>query len=507
MKDPSIEKDDFHSCFQKISCFHPLKLGQMCLNLRYRLRLISLNNQGQSSLQMVIPLVILFFILSAFTILLPRLTPLQTIGLGVGTAIFVISFVSTDFALYILIFSMLLSPEFIIGTTQGASLGRGVTLRIDDIILLIIGFSWLAKMSINKDLGLFLRTPLNKPIAYYIIVCMISTLFGAITGKVHLKTGLLFVLKYFEYMIIYFMVVNHIKDKRQINHFLWAMLITCVIVSVIAIVQIPGGGRVTAPFEGASGEPNTLGGYLVFMVSIVIGLFLTTPSFRNQLIYGFLIFLFLVPLLYTQSRSAYLAVIPAILAFLWLSEKRNWVLAGLILIGISLPFTAPKPAKDRMTYTFTQGKNRPDVVEIRGVKLDTSTTARVNSWKDASKDWINHPILGHGVTGYRFVDAQYIRVITETGFLGLFTFFYLMVTIFRRTYNIFQASLGPFERGLSMGFLAAFIGLLFHAIGANTFIIVRIMEPFWFMTAMVMMILDLEADGSEVHGKYHVDSM
>jgi hypothetical protein len=27
---------------------------------------------------------------------------------------------------------------------------------------------------------------------------------------------------------------------------------------------------------------------------------------------------------------------------------------------------------------------------------------------------------------------------------------------------------------------------LFHALGANTFIIVRIMEPFWFITAVVV---------------------
>jgi len=59
-----------------------------------------------------------------------------------------------------------------------------VTLRFDDFAILIIGFSWLAKMAINKQLGLFLKTPLNKPIGYYIIVCLSSTLLGAIFGEV-----------------------------------------------------------------------------------------------------------------------------------------------------------------------------------------------------------------------------------------------------------------------------------------------------------------------------------
>jgi len=43
-----------------------------------------------------------------------------------------------------------------------------------------------------------------------------------------------------------------------------------------------------------------------------------------------------------------------------------------------------------------------------------------------------------------------------------------------------------------MGFPAGFIGLLVHSIGANTFIIVRIMEPFWFVAGMVAMIPELE---------------
>ena len=289
-------------------------------------------------------------------------------------------------------------------------------------------------------------------------------------------------------MIIYFMVVNHLESKKQVQNYLGAMLVTCAIVSIIGIAQIPGEGRISAPFEGETGEPNTLGGYLVFMLAINIGLFLNSSFFRDRLICGLLALLFAIPILYTQSRTSYLAAIPVMLAFVWLSEKRSWVMIALILISISLPFLAPKAARERITYTFTQGKKRADVVEVGGVRLDTSSSARIQSWKAASRDWIKHPFLGFGVTGYWFVDAQYVRVVMETGFLGLFTFFLLVVTIFRQTFQVFKQTTEPFYKGLSMGFLAGFIGLLFHSIGANTFIIVRIMEPFWFMTAIVVMI-------------------
>ena len=453
-----------------------------------------LNSSGQSSFQLIIPLILVLFLLIGFATLIPVLSTTKTLGLVAGLVIFVASFMSTDIALYILIFSMLLSPEFIVGSTGGASLGRGVTLRLDDFILLIIGFTWLAKMSINKDLGLFLRTPLNKPIAYYILACLVSTLLGALFGRVQLKTGFFFVLKYFEYMVVYFMVVNHLKNKRQVRNYLWAMLITCAIVSFIAIFQIPGGGRVSAPFEGEAGEPNTLGGYLLLMISMTIGVFLTSSSFRNRLIYGSLIILFFIPLLFTQSRSTYVAVFPAIITFLFLSEKKKFIFAAMIVIGISLPFLAPRAAKERVSFTFGQGRFRTDVVELGGVKLDTSTSARLFSWISASRDWIKHPFLGFGVTGYRFLDAQYFRVMLETGFVGLILFSILLITIFKKARQSFGLSVNNFEKGLSMGYIAGFIGLLFHGLGSNTFIIVRIMEPFWFLTAMVVMFPELDDD-------------
>jgi O-antigen ligase len=456
---------------------------------------------GQTTTQLILPLVLLLFVLVAFAAVLPALSPMKMVGLAGGLVILALSLVSTEIALYILIFTMLLSPEFIVGATEGASLGRGVTLRLDDFILVVIGFSWLAKMAINKELGLFLRTPLNRPIAYYLIVCIVSTLLGFIFGRVDLKTGLLYVLKYSEYVIVYFMVANHLKDRKQLRNYVWAMLLTCAIVSVIGLVHIPSGERVSAPFEGRSGEPNTFGGYLVFMICIAGGIYLATESFRKQLFCVFLLLLFSIPLFYTQSRSSYLAAVPAMLSFIWLSKKRYWVLPVILLIGLTLPYIAPDPAKERVAYTFMQGRDRKDVVSVAGVKLDTSTSARVKSWQEAIGDLTEHPILGYGVTGYKFVDAQYVRVAAETGLVGLLTFLFLLATIFREAHRVQQAATDPFNKGLAVGFLAGFIGLLFHGIGANTFIIVRIMEPFWFVAAMVMSIPSLEQEPEKMEAR------
>jgi len=58
--------------------------------------------------------------------------------------------------------------------------------------------------------------------------------------------------------------------------------------------------------------------------------------------------------------------------------------------------------------------------------------------------------------------------------------------------GVFARARDELERGLCMGFLAGFAGLLVHALSANTFIIGRIMEPFWFTLGMVVMLPRLE---------------
>ena len=55
----------------------------------------------------------------------------------------------------------------------------------------------------------------------------------------------------------------------------------------------------------------------------------------------------------------------------------------------------------------------------------------------------------------------------------------------------------PYFQGLAIGFLAGSVGILVHALGANTFIIVRIMEPFWFFAGIMVVMPAMERQQTE----------
>jgi len=404
-----------------------------------------------------------------------------------------LTFINTEFALYILIAAMLLGPQFgIEGAAGDFARGRGVTLRADDFLLVIIGLSWFLKTAVNKDLGLFLKTPLNRPIAYYFLACLFATIIGYMMGRVKGTAGIFFVIKYFEFFVVYFMAVNQLKEEQQIRRFTYFMLIICFLVCLFAFAQIPEGKRPSAPFEGAEGEPNTLGGYLVLMLSIVFGLLLTLKENKPKIYLGCLVFFIIVALAATLSRSSWVSLLPMALALLYFSEKKKTILAVILLVLVATPLLIPKSVSERARYTVKQAKEEGQL-QIGNIRLDTSTSARILSWKNIFiRDFTNQPLLGYGVTGYSFVDAQYPRILAETGLIGLFTFFLLMYTIYKNAYLTYIHTQTDFFRGISLGYLAGFFALLVHGIGANTFIIVRIMEPFWFLTAMVIMIPGIE---------------
>jgi hypothetical protein len=406
-------------------------------------------------------------------------------------AIFIVTFINIDWGLYILIFSMLLSPEITIGETAGASLGRGVTLRFEDFLLIVIGLSWFAKNAVHKELGLFLKTPLNKAIIFYVLSCLVSTGFGAIDSRVDLITGLLFVMKYIEYFIVFFMMVNHVKSTEQIKRLVFCLLLTCLITSLIGILQIPGGARVSAPFEGEGGEPNTLGGYLLFIGAIAAGLSIKTENSKLRHALILLILLMIPPFLFTQSRSSYLGLMP-VCFLLGLLATRKIIVVGILAVAFLLsPLILPSQVKNSILYTFSQTEVRGQV-KVGDLHLDTSTSARLVSLKQILADWPRHPLIGYGVTGYGFIDSQFPRVLIETGILGLLSFFYLLYSIFKLSVKNLKEVKTPYFKGLAVGFLAGFIGLLFHTLGANTFIIVRIMEPFWFFAGIIVILPELE---------------
>jgi hypothetical protein len=397
--------------------------------------------------------------------------------------IFLISFLNINFALSILIISMLLSP----GLSMGNVPGRAIALRFDDITLLIVFFGWITRMAVHKDLGFLRLSPINKPIAAYIGICLVSTLFGSLSGAINIKHAIFYILKYIEYFIIFFMVSNNIRDEKQIKMFIKVMIATCVVVCIYGLYSYFSLGlRATPPFEGEGGEANTMAGYLVVMMPVVIACIASATKGKTRFILSAILALQITTLLYTLSRTGWLGMIVTIAMLIFMVKKGRVILFPLLAIAIVVaPMFTHKIVHNRINETFV-GK---DTIKVMGHRftVDDSTNSRLISARRSIAKWGKSPIIGQGVTSAGAVsDVQYTRILCEVGLVGLTIFIWLVVVLMQTGLKSYRlVGVGVFGRNISAAFISSLTGLIVMGMAAEVFIIIRIMEPFWFIAALV----------------------
>jgi O-antigen ligase len=181
-----------------------------------------------------------------------------------------------------------------------------------------------------------------------------------------------------------------------------------------------------------------------------------------------------------------MAIIFSFLVFVIMSKRKLVLITTMAAIAVLIIVIRPEAIVSRVEYTFQE--RQANLAKIFDVYLDPSASARIFSWQDSFEAWKEKPILGRGISGHGFIDGEYIRTIPEMGAIGLLAFLWLLWSIFKHSIIVYKKMDEELYKGLVLGFIAGFIGLVFHAVTANTFTMIRIMEPFWFVTGIIMML-------------------
>ena len=420
--------------------------------------------------------------------------------------VFLFAFFSPKMSLLLLLVSMMFSPEIGVGALTAH---RSVVVRYDDLLLVIIFFSWLARSAIRKNTAFITDTPVQKPIILYTLICILSTMLGVMRGDIRFEVSVFYLLKFVEYFLLYFMAVNVLESKEEILKYLrYAFFISLAVTfyAYFYYFNAGPGARASAPFEAPVGkpqesEPASLGGYYLLVMGVLLALFVEGTGAAALYPLAALAFIFPAFLL-TFSRASYIGFFFMMAALFFKARKRRLMLAAFVVMGTAAIFATKDLSgmvKERVEMTYS-GQYATHEVSFLGVtvKLEESAYMRYASLNEALTRWLpQHPVIGRGVTGVGLGDTQYTLLLGEIGLVGFLAFFWMIGSIYVTAGKVYAAYDEVWIKAAAMGLMVSLLGLLLQAIGVNTFIIVRIMEPFWFLTAVIMKLHMLKTGGSK----------
>jgi len=413
-----------------------------------------------------------------------------TVALAVSLLIFGITMMRVDWGVYFLVIAMMLSPE--IGEGDVGTARRAVNLRYDDVLIIVIFCGVLFKNVYEKRGALWLPSPINSSIMLYYACCLFSTMlaFRASIPAFDKKTSMFVLLKMIEFYMVFVLVGTAIRSNDQIRKQLILFFIVAMIVATFGLHsrQFSEAARVSSPFEQGGSEPNTLGGYLTMVTLLAAALFTQAPDRKLKILCLCLGLLAFFPLLFTLSRASYIAVVVGLVT-LALISKKHWMVAAVVVVLIFSRQIMPTDVQDRVSNTFIDDGQAVQLGEYEtGITVDKSTHERIYVWEKVRFNLHVWPYFGGGVAWGRVLDSQYARVIIETGLVGFAAFVFLQLRILKSTRQAYQWADDWVGRGLSIAVFAITLALVAHSMATISFLIVRIMEPYWFLAAMAMVV-------------------
>lgn len=327
-------------------------------------------------------------------------------------------------------------------------------------------------MIFRRDGTSFLKTPLNRFIAILAAFLYISLWHGSFylgePAPLNLQDPRFSDWKNYLVMpLVFFVVASAIREVRHIKILVLLMVASFLLVNRSFYNTIKDRNLTHFSYDVRDAGPlgyagdNGLGAFEAEFLVFLLALYAFDKKKLSKLAILAMCAFGGYCLMYTFSRGAYIAFLVG-LGFLGVVKQRKWLLVMLVgLIGWQV--FLPNSVQERITMTYTEEG-----------ELESSAQTRVQLWEDAMQLFRQNPILGTGFNTYSYLGRTekyrdthnyYLKVLVETGIVGLLVFLWLLWRMFHLGFRLFQTAEDPFLRSLGLGFAV----MMVCAVAVNLF--------------------------------------
>lgn len=359
-----------------------------------------------------------------------------------------------------------------------------------DIILLGVLLGLLA-----RGQPILPKTPWNTVLFVYAIFTFVSLCLGSL----YLRSGLPFSLtnidprladwkNYMVMPVVLLLTAATVRETRQMKILIAVMCVAVLLVDSSFWDTVSGRDFSSFAYdlqdEGDAGYAG-VNGLAAFEAQITVFLLALVVFERKRLFYLAYAALAIFSgtcLMYSLSRGGYLAILGGCL-FVGLVKERK-LLILLAVFAYSWSSLVPNAVQQRvqMTYDRTEGK------------LDHSAQVRVDLWEEGLQLFQAHPVLGLGfdtyaytkhVHGYQDSHNIYMKVLVETGIVGLLLFLLLLAKTFLTGYRLFRHARDPFLSSLGLGLAAWMVSAAIANFFGDRWMYLQIDGYLWVIAGLV----------------------
>ncbi|MBF0478512.1 MAG: O-antigen ligase family protein [Candidatus Omnitrophica bacterium] len=349
------------------------------------------------------------------------------------------------------------------------------------------------------------HTPVNLLIGSFLSICFLASVFG-VQPLVSIRG---FYGKAFEWFVVFFLILDVFKEKKDIAEGMRILMIVSLVLAVDGLVQfywlkrdilvgrpLTSSGQVSATFPSA----NSLGAFLATTIPAAIAYLFFKKRWRVVLKLAVIIIL-LWGFILTLSRGAWLALVFAV-----------------VLAGFAVPvLTVGRMCSKRIFFLLLT------VLIVAGVFVSEFDFAkkhfweantgmhRIKMWEDSFKMVHERPLLGFGVNTYMrnfqsyrrdhsyfltYAHNCYVQMLVEIGIMGFTAFLGLVIIYFKNflhrlrilydeDHELFVLGMGIFS-GLAAFFMHSFVDVDFYSL--------PLARLWWYMMGLGMAVMLIKND-------------
>ena len=366
-------------------------------------------------------------------------------------------------------------------------------------ILIIIGLMFWGLKLTDKEKFEFVSSPLNLPILSFIIILILS-LFWSNTIFTSLRELPLFLMG----PCLYFIIINNIHRKQQINRILTILLIIGSLFGTYGILQHNGidfsfWARNIGRFKifGLFGNVNYFAEYLIVPLPIAVSLFFASENRTKKLLLLVGILAMGGSLILTFTRGSYLGLGVSLIFMFFLfifsrgksflrDNKKLFVIIFLAIILITSLFVIPNPLNKPGTV-IPKLKSR---ISVSQLTQSHPIKRRIATWKFTALIIKDHPLLGSGIGTFKYNSLryqakffnqgenrllyphgvadkshnEYLQLWAELGIIGLLIFIWLIISYFNYGIKILKKIKSHYKQGIIIGLMGSVLAVLVDAL-------------------------------------------